>query len=331
MSTAVELDDEMEAMLREIEGMGMTPEAPVPATAAPAAPAPAPAAPVAEVGNADEEMAALEAMLKSDIENIGDTADIHPSAAIDDSADIADIDAAVAAIEAKPAPAPAPAPEKVVTAADLAKARLKAEGFIEPAPSAKIEPDRTEAKEPDNEVKPKPASATPPKTEAPKRPAAASSSTSDILDPDQIKRDIAINPTDLDTALIEHPGLQLHYALKTADARRAYERLKSGVEILEAQLDSKYREELFDGGKKPTEAAIRNAVVGDPKYAAAQAKLIDAQHLWKMCEAVESSFHSRKDILLEVARDRRKEKEGAMRVMEETDLRGKVDAMMRKS
>lgn len=327
MSTAVELDDEMEAMLREIESMGMTPEIPVATAPAPepAVPAPAPA-----VKSEDQEMADLEAMLSSDIENIGDSADIHPSAAIADTSDISDIEAAVAAIETRAVEekAAAPAAPKI-TAADLARKRLKEEGFIEPAkpaPAAKIEPDFTE---PDNEVKVKPAPAAP-KVETSKK-ATASSAASEILDPDQIKRDIAINPTDLDSALIEHPGLQLHYALKTADARRAYERLKSGVEILEAQLDSKYREELFDGGKKPTEAAIRNAVVGDPKYAAAQAKLIDAQHLWKMCEAVESSFHSRKDILLEVARDRRKEKEGALRVMEETDLREKVAAVMRKS
>jgi hypothetical protein len=331
--TAAVLDDEMEAMLREIEGMGMTPEAPVAAAAPAPAPKPAPAPAAEKV----DDLAGLEAAL-NDIQDIEDSPAI---AAIADSVNMDDIDAAVAAIEAehavKPPTSPAPTAAPKVTAADLAKKRLKEEGFIEPAakttaPEPEVIPpapeaDYTEPPVNPKEIVPKPAVSA--KTAPPARVTAPSSH--DILDPEQVKKDISINPTDLDSALIEHPGLQMHYALKTADARRAYERLKSGVEILEAKLDASYRDKLFDGGKKPTEAAIRNAVVADPQYATAQAKLIDAQHLWKMCEAVESSFHSRKDILLEVARDRRKEKEGAMRVMEDSELRDKVGAMMRKA
>jgi hypothetical protein len=333
MSTEAVLDDEMEAMLREIEDMGMTPDAP--AAAAPA-PEPAPA-----IETTDDAIEALAAMLTDDIEDIAVTE--APAAAVVEEDDM---EAMVAAIEAEAKAAPVPAAAPKVTAADLAKKRLKTEGYIvtekeaahavesEKVHAAAAEVDATAdiAKaveavvgptptDPENVVvKPKPAPAS----------AATASSTDDILDTEQIKKDIAINPTDLDNALIQHPGLQMHYALKTAGARRAYERLKSGVEILEARLDSSYREKLGDGVKKPTEAAIRNAVVGDPAYAAAQAKLIDAQHLWKMCEAVESSFHSRKDILLEVARDRRKEREGAMRVLDDTGLRERVLAGMTK-
>ena len=343
MSTATpELDDEMEAMLREIEGMGMTPEAPVSSTAAPA-----PATPPAPIETTEDAMAALEGMM-ADIEDIEATSATSDSADIVNTSDIDDIEAAVSAIETRAVEekaAAAPAPK--ITAADLAKKRLKSEGYIVPEAkdAAVVSPDdevpvsaiKSTAgtvvetgptpTDPENIVKAKPVET--PKSMVTKA-APAASSTSDILDPDQIKKDIAINPVDLDSALIEHPSLQLHYALKTADARRAYERLKSGVEILEAKLDASYRDKLFDGTKKPTEASIRNAVVADPQYAAAQAKLIDAQHLWKMCEAVESSFHSRKDILLEVARDRRKEKEGAMRVLEGEDLRSRVVEMMKK-
>lgn len=323
MSTVADLDDEMEAMLREIEGMGMTPDAAAPTAAA--APEPEPAA-EPPIETTDEAMAALADMLKDDIEDISDT----PTASdIPDAQDIAEMEAAVAAIEEEAAETK-PAAKKGTTAADLAKKRLKDEGFIVPEKSA------AKVADPDAKVKDGEGAPTPTDPEnvvkAPK-PAprvSAASTTDDVLDPEQVKIDIAINPTDLDTELIQHPGLQLHYALKTAGARRAYERLKSGVEILEARLDSSYRDKLFDGTKKPTEAAIRNALVADPQYASAQAKLIDAQHLWKMCEAVESSFHSRKDILLEVARDRRKEKEGAMRVLDDTELRERVLAGMKK-
>lgn len=136
-----------------------------------------------------------------------------------------------------------------------------------------------------------------------------------FIDPDRLKADITINTADLDTAMIEHSGLELHYSMQTAHARRQFERIKSAIEILEARLDSEVREKWI-GEKKPTEAAIKAAIYSDKRYSSAQTKLIDAQHIWKLCEAAENAFHSRKDLLLEVARDRRKEKEGQMRVME---------------
>lgn len=302
MSDAV-LDDEMEAMLREIEGMGMTPEA---EKAAEVVSAPEKTV-VPEATT--EEMEALEEMIVAE--------GFDPDA---------ELIAAIAAVEEK---AKASAPK-----AKAAETKPPVEDFVK-VERATVTSEYTEVGEPVTMTYVSTPTPTDPENviKKDKAPAAAvrPASSTDILDPEQVKRDIAINPTDLDTALIQHPGMQLHYALKTADARRAYERLKSGVEILEAQLDSSYRDKLADGaGKKPTEAAIRNALVADPKYASAQAKLIDAQHLWKMCEAVESSFHSRKDILLEVARDRRKEKEGSMRILDDTELRERVLAGIKK-
>ena len=149
-----------------------------------------------------------------------------------------------------------------------------------------------------------------------------------FVDPDQVKVDISINMSDLDTAMIEHPGLELHYAMQTAHSRRQYERLKAATEILEAKIDAETREKWV-GEKKPTEAAIKAAVLADKRYSSAQSKLIDAQHIWKLCEATENAFRSRKDLLLEVARDRRKEKEGQMRVLEGQEMRESVMKALR--
>lgn len=298
------LDDEMEAMLRDIEAMGMTPDAPK---------AEMPAKEAKEVkkvvaaDSIDAHMMRTAEQIDADMK----AADIVAAGAVVDLEGMTaeDLDAAVASIESEAKVTRAPKKEALV---EKAVADAKVVDPDEDIPVAEILTPVTVSvptpTDPENRVKPSPK--TTPKA------ASVYATSDDIIDTDQIKKDIAINPTDLDTDLIQHPSLQLHYAIKTAGARRAYERLKSGVEILEAKLDSSYREKLGDGTKKPTEAAIRNAVVADPAYASAQTKLIDAQHLWKMCEAVESSFHSRKDILLEVARDRRKEKEGALRVMD---------------
>lgn len=183
------------------------------------------------------------------------------------------------------------------------------------------------------EVKPAPAPEPAPAVEAVRpKPAAVASgdgtALNTFIDTDQVKMDISINSADLDTAMITHPGLELHYATQTAHARRQYERLKSAVEILEAKIDADVREKWV-GEKKPTEAAIKASVLADKRYSSAQSKLIDAQHIWKLCEATENAFRSRKDLLLEVARDRRKEREGQMRVLEGQEMRDSVLKMLR--
>lgn len=143
-----------------------------------------------------------------------------------------------------------------------------------------------------------------------------------FIDNKQLKVEIGIDMTNLDQAMITHAGLELHYATQTANARHQYERVKSAVEILEAKLDAEMRDTLAataeaEKKKAPTEAAIKAAVLVDKRYSGAKSRLNEAQYIWKLCEAAENAFHSRKDMLLEIARDRRKEREGQLRVMEE--------------
>lgn len=165
--------------------------------------------------------------------------------------------------------------------------------------------------------------------EAPK-----ASGLKNFIDDKQVKVDISINTADLDSTMIQHAALELHYATQTAHARFQFERIKSAVEILEARLDAEHREALnappAEGEKKkaPTEAQIKAAILTDKRYAAAQSKLFEAQHIWKLCEATENAFRSRKDMLLEVARDRRKEREGELRVLEEKASQASREAVL---
>lgn len=140
---------------------------------------------------------------------------------------------------------------------------------------------------------------------------------SELTAVDDIKRDVSINIADLDTAMVEHPSMFVHYAMKTVAARRAYDGLKNTSEIRQAQLFAKHRTALLADGAKATEAMIDAAVKTDPIYIKAQTELIDAQAKWRMCEVAESAFIQRKDLILELARDRRKEREGELRVLAE--------------
>lgn len=149
-----------------------------------------------------------------------------------------------------------------------------------------------------------------------------------FIDSDQLKKDVSINPNDLDNEMIQHASLYVHYATLTVNARRQFDRLKSAFEILEARLDGEIRSSMLDTGKKPTEASIKATMVADPRWSGAQAKVIEAGSIWRQCEVSESAMSMRRDMLLEIARDRRKEFEGNLRVKENESMRERVLGMI---
>ncbi len=154
-----------------------------------------------------------------------------------------------------------------------------------------------------------------------------------FLDTDQLKKDISIDLTDITGGMQQQAALYVHYAGNSVRARRQYERFKVAVEVLEAQLEAKHRTRLKEENPKVTEPAIRAAVVSDPSYKAANARLIDAQQIFRMCEVAERSFDHRKDMLLQIARDAAREQGGPLRVsanqVNADRKEGLLDAMKR--
>lgn len=149
-----------------------------------------------------------------------------------------------------------------------------------------------------------------------------------FIDSDQLKRDVQINSVDLDNAMMQHASLFVHYATQAVAARKQYDRVKNSFEILEAKLDAEHREKFIGEGKKVTEAQIKAAMTADKRWSQGQALVIDAHSAWKLADIAQSAFDQRKDLLLEVARDRRKEKEGQLRVFEAQNQRDRVTSLL---
>ena len=150
-----------------------------------------------------------------------------------------------------------------------------------------------------------------------------------FVDQEKLKADVSINPADLDGAMLQHAGLSVFYGTQAVYARQQYERMKSAFEILEAKLDNEYRETLKAENPKTTEAAIKAAVLQDTRYVSAQGKVIEAQTIYRLAEVAADAFSARKDMILEVARDRRKEREGELRVMAQDAAREMATRLVR--
>lgn len=143
-----------------------------------------------------------------------------------------------------------------------------------------------------------------------------------------LKKDVEINPSDLDSAMMNHVSMYVHYASQTVFARRQFDRLKNAFEILEARLDSEVREN-WPATRKLTEAGVKAAITGDSRWSSGQSRVIEANSIWRLCEVAENAFLQRKDLILEIARDRRKEKEGQLRVLDGQNVRDQVATMLK--
>lgn len=142
---------------------------------------------------------------------------------------------------------------------------------------------------------------------------------------DVMKKDTDIDMTDLDTGIQRHVAMMTHYGVLASSAKKQYETIKNLLEILEAQLDDHYRQVLTESGTvKTTEKAVRNKVVSDERYFAMNIKLRNAREEYDLCEIARSAFSQRKDLIVELSRDRRKEREGQLRIMEQKELRQNV-------
>lgn len=133
------------------------------------------------------------------------------------------------------------------------------------------------------------------------------------IDPEQVKKDLHFDLTDLSGAMQRHASLFIHYAQQAVRARSQYDRWKSALEVLESQLDNHYRTTLKEENPKTTEPQIRSAVVSDARWKAASARVIDAKTQHNMAESVERAFEHRKDMLLQIARNAARESEGPLR------------------
>ena len=145
-----------------------------------------------------------------------------------------------------------------------------------------------------------------------------------FVDVDQLKSDTVINVADLSTDMQRHTSMYVHYATQAVRARRQHERCKVAFEIVEARLDGVWRTSLKEENPKTTEGQIRAAVVTDPIWKNMSARVIAANEQFRLAEVAERSFDSRKDMLLQLARDAAREGAGQLRVTATADSRQRL-------
>lgn len=137
----------------------------------------------------------------------------------------------------------------------------------------------------------------------------------EFVDAVQLKKDVEFNVNDLDTATQKHAALFVHYSDLARLAARQYARMDAAFEILEAQLNNVWRIKLKEDNPKATEAMIESAVKSDKRWWIAKNRVIDAKAIHDLAKTAPEAFSQRKDMIVQISVDRRKEREGELRFM----------------
>ncbi|MPQ56343.1 hypothetical protein [Duganella sp. FT27W] len=280
-------DAELDALMAELEEQTATA-----VTVAKVAPAAAPVTVVVE----EDDLSGLDSL--DGEQSTAAVAPTKPAAApaiLDEDAEMAALEAELAATA--PAAAPVAMPAPVTKPAPIEK----------PAPA----PAPTPAA---------PAASTPspaPSTVA--KPAAAANRPAFELkfhiDVEKFRDDTRVSETTLDDCMMQQASLRAYYGAQAAHSEAQHSRLKLKSEVLEAALYKKFRKELLDAGEKPTEKLIDAYVKDDANYRALENLVIEAQTIANINKSLVDSLKDRRDMIIQLGADRREDGKGQARVM----------------
>lgn len=135
-----------------------------------------------------------------------------------------------------------------------------------------------------------------------------------FVDTEQLGKDVSINPSDLDTAMIEQSSLFVHYAEQAAKAQNQADNLKMVLEVREAQIDKELRDAAAENGEKVTEAMLNKAIVRDPRYVKALKAYNEAKMIADLAKNACEAFKHRRDMLIQLGNKAREEMKGELRI-----------------
>ena len=135
------------------------------------------------------------------------------------------------------------------------------------------------------------------------------------LDVNQFIEETRINETNLDDAFQKQSSLRAYYGAVAAEADSIAARRKMAVEVVEAKLYKKYRDQAATDGVKITEAALTAQIKSDPVWLETKKLHIEAQAHADLARSFVASLADRRDMLIQLGADRRDESKGTMRMM----------------
>lgn len=137
-----------------------------------------------------------------------------------------------------------------------------------------------------------------------------------FIDIDRLKADLDFTETNISLAMTRQASLFAHYSTLAHQAQFQADRADQQVDLVEAQLDQKYRDAFVTAGQKITENMIKAAIIKDDKYQKAMLRKNEAKAIAEMVKSAADSFRHRRDMLIQVGADLRQQAQGNIHTKE---------------
>lgn len=111
------------------------------------------------------------------------------------------------------------------------------------------------------------------------------------------REDERVVPEELDDEFLKQPGLYFYWNDMFQKARQRFQKIELQRKIVKAELYKKYKAEMEESGKKPTEAALEAEVRTDKKYQDISEEMIDAEYDMGVLEGAKWAMVSREKTL----------------------------------
>lgn len=141
-----------------------------------------------------------------------------------------------------------------------------------------------------------------------------------LIDTDQLRKDMAYSLADLSTAMQDQSALFVHYGVLVAKASRQVDDLKMVLEATEAAVYRKLREDALKTAEKVTEAQLDKGIIAHPKVVALKRALNEAKQIEATAKTAAEGFRHRRDMLIQAGMLAREEMKGEVSISRRTEV-----------
>lgn len=149
----------------------------------------------------------------------------------------------------------------------------------------------------------------------------------------QVKADLAINPSDVSNAMLEHASRFIEYGTYLSQASKQVNDLTMVFEAAEGRIYKRIRNEFATAGDKITEAQLEKLVRVDGTVIGYRRLLNEAKQVESLAKSAVDAFRQRKDMLVSYGMMQREEMKGEVSInrrnafeAEKTGLRDRMIA-----
>lgn len=125
--------------------------------------------------------------------------------------------------------------------------------------------------------------------------------------PDEIRAELAINPSNLDGEMLRQTDSFARWAVRAAEASALAEKARYALDHATAQIDASLRRIAIDAGRRTTEDMLKAQIRIHPHVMAAQQTYIDAKAEAAILAKLELAMKMRADMLINLSATLRRE------------------------